>query len=882
MPKQSLTNKTGLTEEEVLASRARHGDNRLPAPTRKGFFSRLLAGFADPIIRILLIALLIEVVVLFRDIDWFEVGGILLAIGISTLVSTVSEYGSEKAFLKLRDASSAHPCRVIRAGRTVACPCEELVVGDLVCLSAGEMVPADCVMAEGELLLDQSPLNGESAEVEKRKGASHRSWDLSHPEQIFRGSLVAQGEGYATVSRVGGQTVYGTLARELGTDTVRESPLKQRLSRLATQISRLGYCMAALVALAYFFRAFFVEAGFDCVLIADLFADRAYLASNLMHMLTLAITVIVVSVPEGLPMMITVVLSSNMKRMLKDNVLVRKMVGIETAGHMNILFTDKTGTLTGGRMQVGNVIFGGGETLRLSSLAERAPTLLAHLQTSAMLNTDSTWSAGGAIGGNATDRAILAAFYRKDLTAKPLSKLPFTSARKYAAVQTGDGVYIKGAPELLLARTAEFLDPAGNRHPYTADASRKTENACRAAQKRGERVVAVCRADRMPKGEREGLPPLVLVALLVISDGVRHEAPASVATLHRAGVQVVMVTGDARETAGAVAAATGILASPSPDAFLSGVELDALTDDELAQRLPHLRVVWRARPQDKSRLVRVAQSLGLVTGMTGDGINDAPSLKAADVGFSMGSGTEIAKEAGDVVLLDDNISSVTKTVLYGRTIFSSIRKFICFQLTMNLCAVGVSLIGPFIGIESPVTILQMLWVNIIMDTLGGLAFAGEPPLASYMKEPPKKREESLLSPKMLHQILLTGAYTLGLCVWFLCSRFARENFGGGEVNVAFLTAFFALFIFCGLANCLCARSERLSLFAHIGRNRPFLLILLFISCVQILMIYRGGSLFRTVPLAFPQLAGVIGLALSVLPVDFLRRVIYLLTKPTRA
>ncbi|MGN1207732.1 MAG: HAD-IC family P-type ATPase, partial [Eubacteriales bacterium] len=368
------------------------------------------------------------------------------------------------------------------------------------------------------------------------------------------------------------------------------------------------------------------------------------------------------------------------------------------------------------------------------------------------------------------------------------------------------------------------------------------------------------------------------MATIRLLDHVRREAKEAVDTLHTAGVRVVMVTGDGRDTAVAIAREAGILRDPTEKNVIGGGELARLSDEELCERLPHLAVVYRALPGDKTRLVRAAQSLGLVTGMTGDGINDAPSLKLADVGFAMGSGTDIAREAGDIVILDDNIASITRTVLYGRTIFRSIRKFITFQLTMNFCAVGVSLLGQFIGIESPVTIIQMLWVNIIMDTLGGLAFAGEPPLAVYMRERPKKREEKILSGAMVHQISLTGAYTLILCIWFLLSPSLASYFGRANNETYFLTLFFALFIFCGLANCFCARSERMNLFSAIGRNRPFLVIMFFISCVQMVMIYFGGEVFRTTPVRAGDLALVILMSLTVIPADFIRRGFYRLRR----
>ena len=332
-----------------------------------------------------------------------------------------------------------------------------------------------------------------------------------------------------------------------------------------------------------------------------------------------------------------------------------------------------------------------------------------------------------------------------------------------------------------------------------------------------------------------------------------------------------MLTGDGKETAAAIAKECGIISGAHGEIVLTSSELALMSDDEVKAVLPRLRVLARALPQDKTRLVKLSQEEELVVGMTGDGINDAPSLKLADVGFAMGNGADIAKDASDIVLLDNSFFSINRTILYGRTIFKSIRKFITFQLIMNIAACGVSLVGQFLGIGSPITIIQMLWVNIIMDTLGGLAFAGEAPLEYYMREKPKRRNEPLLSREMLFQIFFDGGYTLLLCIFFLTLNFFKGAFRQSSGNICFMTAFYALFIFSGIFNCFGARCERLNIFANISKNRPFIFILLLISVIQILMIYYGGAIFRTVPLLSKELLRVVVLAFSVLPFEMLRR-----------
>ena len=359
-----------------------------------------------------------------------------------------------------------------------------------------------------------------------------------------------------------------------------------------------------------------------------------------------------------------------------------------------------------------------------------------------------------------------------------------------------------------------------------------------------------------------------------MKDKIRGGVTQSVKQVLRAGIQIVMITGDSKETASSIAEECGILNQRAGHIAVSSEELRKMSDEEIKKILPKIRVISRALPQDKTRMVKLSQELDLVVGMTGDGINDAPSLKLADIGFAMGSGTDIAKSASDIVILDNSFLAISKTILYGRTIFKSIRKFITFQLTMNIAACGVTLIGQLIGIDTPITIIQMLWINIIMDTLGGLAFAGEPALDYYMNEKPKDRNEEILSREMLHQIFVTGAYTLLLCILFLTSYVTRTMYGGIYPTEKFYTAFYALFVFSGIFNCFLARCSRLWLLSNIGKNKPFIFIMLSICVIQIGMIYFGGALFRCVPLLTHELSFVILLASTVIPFEMIRRFVY--------
>ncbi len=864
---------SGLNRFEVERARREYGSNILSQGKRRTFIHAFLSNFGDPIIKILLVALAVNLLMALRGANWFESVGIALAIFLATFVSTLSEYGSEAAFLRLQEEAAATRCRVRRDGQTVELSAAELVVGDVVLLEAGEGVPADGVLLRGTLALDQSALNGESAEQKKTAGGATQGF--CSQSGLFRGAVVCAGEGFMRVERVGDYTFYGGMAREMQ-ETTRVSPLKIRLEKLAGILSRVGLAAGAFVAAADLFQSFVLSNQMDPARIAAQLSDPAVTLGHLLHAATLALTVVVVAVPEGLPMMITVVLSSNMKRMLRDQVLVRKLVGIETSGSLNILFTDKTGTLTRGQLRVAALVCGDGARFRTLESVKKRRALWKMAALSCVYNSASTPSGGRAIGGNATDRALLDAALpiAPELGGYSVSaRVPFSSAKKYAAARVsgtqGTWSFVTGAPEKLLERCTAYYDE--NAQPQAIGAATEVRAAWSEMTHRAMRVLALTAAPHPVRGDGD-LHDLVLIGLVGIRDELRPEVPHAVREVRGAGIQLVMMTGDNRETAAAIAKEAGLLGGKN-DLILTSTELAAMDDRTLATRLPDLRVIARAMPADKSRLVRVAQECGLVAGMTGDGINDAPALKKADVGFTMGSGTQVAKEAGDIVILDDNFASIVRAVLYGRTIFKSIRKFVIFQLTMNLCAVGVSIIGPFLQIDTPVTVVQMLWINMIMDTLAGLAFAGEAPLPEYMKETPKRRDEPVLGRYMLHQIGCMGLYTIALCIAFLKLPVFYTHFGSGEDPVYLLTGFFTLFILCGVCNSFNTRTYRLNLLAHLRKNPLFVVIMGMVVCVQIALVYHGGALFRTVPLGFSELWLVALLALTVIPVDLLRKLI---------
>ena len=863
----------GLTEREVEISRQANGSNVLTEKKKKGFWRRYLEAFSDPIIRILLGALVLNLAISYRDINWFEIGGILSAVLFSTLVSTFSESGSEAAFQRLAEQAAEETCRLRRGGVVGEYSISQIVVGDVVLLDAGERVPADGFLLCGAISVDQSALNGESIEVKKQAGKSGVDSRVSILEQehaVGRGSLVTAGSCEVQVCAVGDRTYYGQAAAELQSET-RPSPLKHRLSILASNISFIGYVAAGMVAFAYLFYSFFIEARMDPIEIRARLTDLRFVFSELLHALTMAVSILVVAVPEGLPMMITVVLSSNTKRMLKDHVIVRKLVGIETAGSLNILFTDKTGTLTEGKMKAVEWCFGTGQTYRANGLRQLKKTkeLLA---ASMILNNSATYSAAGDIlGGNATDRSVLAfgQGISGEIPYQMLEKTPFDSEKKYSATvvehrESGKKMTLfKGAPEYLIRSATHYMDADGEVHATDRAFLSRLDRLHSEASAKAYRVLAFALKEN--EADVELHRSVIFLGLLLIRDRVRREVPAAISEAHGAGVQVVMITGDNPTTARAVAEECGIISGKYKE-VLTGEALSSMSDEELKKRLPELAVVARAVPTDKTRLVRLAQEIGLVAGMTGDGVNDAPALKQADVGFAMGSGTDVAREAGDVLISDNNFSSIARAILYGRTIFDSIRKFILFQLTMNLSAVGICLIGPFIGVEEPVTVTQMLWVNMIMDTLGGLAFAGEPPLKEYMRQPPKARDEKLITGGHLCRILSSGFFTVALSIWFLKSPFVGYKLScAGDLYR--LSAFFAMFIFCGIFISFNSRTSRINLASNLSGNRLFLFIMALVSVMQLLFIYFGGEAFRTVPLKSEDLVFAIVTAVAVIPAD---------------
>lgn len=859
-----MYNTNGLKEDEVKESRKRYGSNSIREKNKNTFFNLFIETLGDPIIKILLIALAIKTIFLFRDFDYFETMGIVLAVLVASLISAISEYGSNKAFQRMQEESSRIKVLVKRDGKTKEITIDEIVKNDILILAPGNKVPADGILIKGKLSVDESSLNGETKEIYKEYIDNISL--ATEKNRVYRGTTIYDGEALVLVTKIGMDTLYGKMAKVL-TEEEDASPLKLRLTNLAKVISRIGYIAAILIAVAYLFSKVFIINNFNLTIIRETITLNKFF-SLILEALTLAVSVLVMSVPEGLPMMITLVLSTNSKKMLKDNVLVRKMVGIETAGSLNILFTDKTGTLTKGKMEVSGII--DGNLNKYKDLYYTPDKLKTLISDSLLYNNESELeeSSGKVVGGNLTDKALLSFVQRKkDNSVLIKDRILFNSKNKFAVTiieKNKEKIkLIKGAPDIIIKNSTYYIDKDGKRRALDKDKilsyiNSKTDSGLRAI------ALAVSQSIYPTDSIRRN----ILLGVIFLKDDIRPEAKDGVSLIKSAGVNIVMVTGDSRETATSIAREVGIITSNN-DIVLTSNDIEKLSDNELKKIIPNLKVVSRALPEDKKRLVMLSKELGLVTGMTGDGVNDSIALKKADVSFAMGSGTEVSKEASDIVIIDDNILSISKAILYGRTTFKNIRKFIIFQLTVNISAIMLALIGPFIGVPSPITVLQMLWINMVMDTLAGLAFSYEVPRIEYMKESPKKKEENIINKYMFNEIIATSMYTLIISLLFLKLPFIKYIVSSDHL----MTAFFSLFIFIAVFNSFNARTHRLNILAHLKENKVFILIIIFIIIVQITIIYSGITLFQTKPLYIKELIFILVLSSSIIPFDFIRKYI---------
>lgn len=876
----------GLNDLEVKKSREAYGSNEIPDSEPTTFWKEFKETFKDPMIRVLLAISALMIVMFFLGYaEIFEPAGTLVAILIVATVTAKTGVASDTKYRDLKHSVKEEEIKVYRNGNICNTGINQIVTGDLVLLQAGDKIPADGILITGHLNVNNAALNGEAEECPKTAAASNTPFPdeitgdtFVDESSLFRGAIVFDGEGVMLVKKVGIKTMMGRMALEMQEEEP-PSPLQVKLSILAGQISKIGYIGAILIALFYVIHFVSMAGGVE----PYLNMGWEYILMDLIDAVTIAIVIIVCAVPEGLPLMISIVLMQNTSKMLDHNVLVRKAEGIETAGALNILFSDKTGTITKGELEVVEFFTADGLVIPFEEL-KKYPEVRNNLRIAIGQNSSSMYDERHrVIGGNATDQALMKFLgedsyqeLQNDESLHVVNAQKFNSANKFSQAQIGSRTYYKGAPERLLQKATHYLSVDGQIRPL--DTIRLNEKIDQLASK-AMRVLSFGYSDH-PMEEDVIEDGLVLIGLTAIRDDVRPEARTAIREVQEAGIQVVMITGDRLETAAAIAADAGLVTSEE-DICLTSSELNSMSDDRVKQVLSRIRVIARALPTDKSRMVRICQELNLVVGMTGDGVNDSPALKRADVGFAMGSGTEAAKEAGKIVILDDNFNSIKDAIWYGRTIYHNILKFCKFQLVVNVAAVLVSAVAPFLGVEEPLKVTHLLFVNLVMDGLGAMMLGNEPALEAYMKEKPRRRDESLVSREMMTQIGIMGIWLTLMSLFYLMSDWARSFF---ETDAQFMTSYFVLFIASALFNGFNVRNDGFAIFKNLKDNPDFLKVMCMILGIQFCLVNISlipaapavwiGNMFSCVPFGVSGWVLVLILAFTMIPVDMIRKIVF--------
>lgn len=851
----------GLTQAQVQESRERHGHNVLTPPKRKSLWVLFFEKFSDPVIRILLIAAFLSLGIGFIHNEFAETIGIFCAIFLATGIAFWFEYDAMRKFDLLNSTNDDTPVKVIREGAVTEIPKQDVVVGDVVLLESGEEVPADGILQEAvSLKINESTLTGEPM-IDKTVDPAHFHADATYPSnEVMRGTTVIEGHGVMVVERVGDATEFGKVAEQSTIESDEETPLNQQLHRLSKLIGRAGISLAILTFVALLVKGALIENLFE--------ADWLTIAERVLQYFMVAVTLIVVAVPEGLPMSVTLSLAVNMRRMLKTNNLVRKMHACETMGAITVICTDKTGTLTQNQMRVHEM-----KSYRPESDEVLAEGIAAN--STAFLDTE------GKVIGNPTEGALLLWLRDRGIDYAALrekspmvDQLTFTTERKFMATlvdspRGGRYLYVKGAPEIVLDKCTSFADKS-------VVETQLTEYQNMAMRTLGFAFVRCDDAKSCDEALAAG--ELTFIGVAAISDPVRADVPAAVNECLSAGIGVKIVTGDTPATAKEIGRQIGLWTAQDTDYnHITGVEFAALSDEELLPRVQALKIMSRARPLDKQRLVRLLQQRGEVVAVTGDGTNDAPALNFAQVGLSMGTGTSVAKEASDITLLDDSFSSIATAVMWGRSLYRNIQRFVLFQLTINVVAVVIVLLGSIFGSELPLTVTQMLWVNLIMDTFAALALASLPPSRSVMKEKPRSSKDFIITSAMTRSILGVAALfvvvLLGMLFWF-----------GSAITPYELSAFFTVFVMLQFWNMFNAKGFASSMpLAFSWRGcYAFFGVLALILAGQLIIVSWGGEVFRTVPLSWQDWLLIIGSTSVVMWVGEIYRTIRYFTKKKSA
>ncbi len=840
----------GLTDEQVRQSRARHGENFLTPPKRPPMWKLYIEKFEDPVVKVLLVAALFSLAISIVENEYAETIGIIAAILLATGIGFFFEYDANRKFDLLNAVGEETPVTVIRNGKVHGIPRKEVVVGDVVILNTGEEVPADGMLVESvSLQINESTLTGELM-VNKTADEKHFDKDATYPSNIvLRGTTITDGHGIMVVERVGDATEIGKVARQATEENREQTPLNIQLTKLANLIGKAGFTIAALTFII--FTAKDLLAYYQGNAVAQGWHQALDVANIVLKYFMMAVTLIVVAVPEGLPMSVTLSLALNMHRMLKTNNLVRKMHACETMGAITVICTDKTGTLTQNLMQVHE-----------ARLDESNPDLIAEgiaANSTAFLEKKKPGEKPAGVG-NPTEVALLLWLNAHGIdyiplreNAKVVSQLTFSTERKYMAtlvdspLQRKRILYVKGAPEIV---TGKCILP-------TEKVKRCNEQLL-AYQSRAMRTLGLA-YKFIPESASEDCAELVaeggmtFLGIFAISDPIRPDVPEAVRRCQSAGISVKIVTGDTPGTATEIARQIGLWRPEDTERNrITGVEFAALSDEEALDRVLDLKVMSRARPMDKQRLVQLLQQKGAVVAVTGDGTNDAPALNHAQVGLSMGTGTSVAKEASDITLLDDSFHSIATAVMWGRSLYKNIQRFIVFQLTINVVALLSVLLGAFFGTSLPLTVTQMLWVNLIMDTFAAMALASIPPSMDVMDEKPRKRTDFIITHSMRNHIIGVGLTFLIILMSLLA--YFKQLPGGildnGEMSTRYLTVFFTVFVMLQFWNLFNAGvfGTNHSVFKD-GRHAVGMLgVALIILVGQFVIVTFGGKVFRTQPL----------------------------------
>lgn len=864
----------GLSEAQVQDSLKAHGNNALAKKETESLLSMFIGAFNDIWIKVLCAALVLKIVLAVAGVfvpeisggnDVIEIVSIILAIALATGFSTLSEYRNTSRSEALQEEYNKTYAKVMRAGKLVHVLTSDIVKGDTILIQAGDKVPVDGIVFDGAVKVSQAALNGESRDESKRAALSMEdaeSTDYASAYKVFMGSVVTSGEAYMVATVIGDASELGKINKALTDDNAedeRKDTSSLKLESVAAGIGKLGVSAAAI-------------AGVLHVVLTIVRADSAISTVSVLLLVAEAVmlmaSIVIMAVPEGLPMMNSLVQSMNTESMYKKNILVSHKAAFSDSAYMNVLFSDKTGTITEGNLSLVEFITGDGNIVDHIGHSDFMEALTLN-------NLAKVSAEGKAIGSNNMDRALLTyalghGYKESDRRSDQVAEISgFDSEKKCATVLLKNGdVYWKGATETIIDRITHFIDASGQEKPFTSEERTKVEAQMIEEAKRTMKLLSVARIS----GERT-----ILMAVLCLRDNVRRDAVETVEILNHAGIQVVMVTGDAEETAVAIAREAGILTNDGSDIVLTHEQLENMSDEQLKAALPNLRVVSRAKPLDKKRLVLASQQLDNVCGMTGDGVNDAPALKQADVGFAMGDGTAVAQEAGDVVILNNSLASIKDCVLNSRTMAKSVGKFLIFQLTVNVSTLLMNILAPILGWTEPFSIVQILWINLIMDTLAAMAFGGEPILNRYMNNPPAKRTDNILTNYIKSAIGVSSIFiTLG-------SIFILENIAGittfvtpadcADPELYKKTFMFAFFIYSIIFNSLNTRSERYNLLEHIGENKRFIFVMGAIFILQTIIIEIGGKVFNTTMLTGKTLAVAVVLAFLIVPVDIMRKAI---------